>query len=455
MRLSPRRLLPHQEEALSYCLATPNPALFMEMRLGKTKVVIEWLRNVRGKILVVCPLSTVRSWKEELEAELEPSPALLLGTTKERMEAFSHRRKWNLINFEGVVRCPSLLSDYRWDAMVIDESTRIKNPKAVITKLLVKYSGNADRRCILSGNPDPEGPLDFYEQFNFLHGGFMGFKNFWSYRNIAFFPLAQNYKWTVKPSFRAKITAAVQSRAFIRSRKQVGLANEKFYETRYIKMEPEQKKMMEKLESEFVLETPTETKQTNWVPVKLAWMARLAGGYTDGKKWFDSKFKELITLLCGELKNQRVVVWFRFNTELRRAETALKGIGVACASIDGTVDEADRADIRNRFRQAESGLRVLLIQGQVGMFGIDLSSASTAIYFSNHYSNEIRTQSEDRIEHPLKKEPLLIIDLVTEDTIDEDVVAALRKKRKESESYLFQEVADGIRRRASCLVSSR
>ena len=41
---------------------------------------------------------------------------------------------------------------------------------------------------------------------------------------------------------------------------------------------------------------------------------------------------------------------------------------------------------------------------------------------------EKRAQSEDRIIHPVKQEPLLYIDLVTEGTIDEIVVDALQDK---------------------------
>lgn len=435
-----RKALPHQEQALEYCRQVNNPALFMEMRLGKTKVVIDWLRPLeKAKVLVVAPITTLRaSWARELELEGEPKPALLLGTSKERMESFSQRRKWNLINYEGLLRVPDLLSAYRWQAIVLDESTRIKNPQAQITKLLNRYAANANQRCILTGYPDPEGPLDFFEQFRFLHGGFLGFSNFWTYRAVGFFPLARAFKWVPKPTFAPKIKAYVRKHSFVLSRKDVGLANRKIYETRSIQMPPEQKRLMKKLEEEFLLELPSgEKKQTMWAPVKYIWMARLAGGYVDETKWFEGKFQELRSLLSTELKDQQVVVWFRFNAELRHAQTHMEDMGIESACIDGTTREDDRARIRKDFMERK--VQILLLQQKVGMFGLDLSTSSTAIYFSNGHSSESRVQSEDRIEHPTKKEPLLIIDLVAEDSVDEDILAALKRKKSVNLSYLREQ----------------
>jgi SNF2 family DNA or RNA helicase len=450
-----RKLFPHQEDALAFCRrAGTGVALFMEMRLGKTKVTIEWLRSLEGKVLVVAPLTVLRAWEGELRAEGEFPPVILSGSSNKKLEAFNRALaggvKYFLVNYEGLIRIPWILANYRWAACVLDESTRIKNPQAQVTKLLVKYRLNFDRRVVLTGKPAPEGPLDYCEQFRFLFGSFMGFESYWSYRNCAFYPVARGYNWIMKKPFEEKLRNFVQKNAFVLSRKQAGMANEKIYETRIIQMEPEQKRIMEKLEQEFALELPNEEKTTNWIPVQLAWMARLAGGYLDGKKWFDAKFVELEKLLETELRGDSVVVWFRFNSELRRAERRLAGktCVAGVGAIDGTTPEDERARLRGAFQ--EGRIQVLLLQSKVGMFGLDLSHASTTIYFSNNYSGEVRSQSEDRIEHPLKKESLLIIDLITAGTVDEDVLRALKRKHKESDRLLLTEVADAARRRAAC-----
>jgi len=60
--------------------------------------------------------------------------------------------------------------------------------------------------------------------------------------------------------------------------------------------------------------------------------------------------------------------------------------------------------------------------------GVDLSRADTIIFYSNWYDYEIRTQFEDRVIHPLKKVPVLIVDIVIENTLDEAMPLTLQKK---------------------------
>jgi SNF2 family DNA or RNA helicase len=50
------------------------------------------------------------------------------------------------------------------------------------------------------------------------------------------------------------------------------------------------------------------------------------------------------------------------------------------------------------------------------------------IYYSNGYDLEKRQQSEARIDRIGQKKPMTYIDILAEDTIDEKIVKALRKK---------------------------
>ena len=57
-----------------------------------------------------------------------------------------------------------------------------------------------------------------------------------------------------------------------------------------------------------------------------------------------------------------------------------------------------------------------------------LTAASTMIYYSNGYDLEKRQQSEARIDRIGQKFPMTYIDIMAEDTVDERIVKALRKK---------------------------
>ena len=57
-----------------------------------------------------------------------------------------------------------------------------------------------------------------------------------------------------------------------------------------------------------------------------------------------------------------------------------------------------------------------------------LVAANTVIYYSNNYDLEVRLQSEDRAHRIGQKNTVTYIDIVTEKTIDELIVKALRNK---------------------------
>ena len=65
---------------------------------------------------------------------------------------------------------------------------------------------------------------------------------------------------------------------------------------------------------------------------------------------------------------------------------------------------------------------------QTGGYGITLTAASNVIYYSNGYDLEKRLQSEDRAHRIGQKRNVTYIDILAEDTVDQKIVKALRKK---------------------------
>ena len=423
---------PHQKQALAWAKPLNRIPLFLQMRLGKSKVIIERFKN-EWPILVVAPLTTLPVWDFELRAEGIPSPRILRGSKKTKLGQLNGGTMWYLINYEGIRSCPEIL-EFNWKAIILDESTRIKNPKARVTKILTEGVSHIENRAILSGNPKPESLLNLFSQFKFLYGKFMGFKNYWGFRLALFCPDMFGHSWTPKPGKAAEIKRAVHRLAFIMSRKDAGLGNKRIYESRHVKMPSKLRKAYKGMEKLFMAELDGAEVTTKWAMVNSLNMARLCGGFFDGKQVSTHKQDELISLLEGELKKEQVVVWFRFNQELKAVRKALRERGITCKGITGATSLDNRARRINGFRKGK--FRVFLCQVKLGKYGLNLSAASTAIYYSNSYSWEERMQSEDRIEHPEKKEALLYIDLVVRNTVDEDTIGALRCKNSDSKMFL-------------------
>ncbi len=417
-----RQAYTHQEQALEFADGRISLGLFMEMRLGKSLVAIRWaLRGYpKGTHLIVAPLSTLPGWEDELELEGQ------MCTSLRDPSKYAHEgNQFHLVNYEWIRSRPELL-EWDYDTIILDESTRIKNPRAQITKVLTQGTDHIPQHCILSGLPAPEGPLDYFTQMAFMGGSFMGSRNYWAWRH-RYFVLA-GFDWLPRRGTRAAIKRAIESECFRLTRKQAGVGSDKVRERRVVSMTPPQQRAYEEVERSFAL-GPLQTK---FEVVRVNWMARIAGGvHPETKKMtWPGKAKELMELLRGELKEEQVVVWFRYNAELHHIRARLRKDRIPFSWITGATRLKNRAIRIRRFRAGK--FRVFLIQMKCGKYGLDLASADTAIYYSNSYSGEDRQQSEDRIISVRKRLPVLYLDLITLDTVDEEAVDALMSKRSQA-----------------------
>ena len=441
-----RPFMPHQQSAFDWAQSRDTGALFMEMRLGKTSVAIRWAmdkvgRETRARILVVAPSTTLYGWHDELQLEGIHATDIvsMVGMTgPQKVNAvqqprLASRPTWFLLNYESVWRYAALWQ-HPWDAIILDESTRIKNPGSKTTKaLLNRYV--ADYRMILTGSPNPEGLENFFTQMCFVRGGsFMGFRNFWGWRDRWFLQIG--YEWHPKRGAREAIKQAVTEDAFSMTRKQADIGSVLLRETRTVPMNPAQRKLWREIRKEFKFTSPVtgDETETKYAGARQVWLERIAGGFSPDKHLLsDAKAKELASLLEDELEGEPLVVWFRFNTEIAFVAQFLTSRGYTVTRLTGATSIDDR---RARLKKFQTGkAQVILVQEALGQYGLNLSVSDTEVYYSNAWSYEMRTQSQDRIIHPSKRHPLLAIDLVTEGTTDEDVVATLADKRVDANSF--------------------
>lgn len=443
-----RPFLPHQKKAWTYAEPRTRVALFMEMRLGKTMVAIRWAkhhvlrRNPNARILVLAGTSALEpGWLNELKAERIPAdrvhPLWRMGRTADRT-AYAEQRQpgWYLNNYEAMVRMGVRFAALDWDAIVCDESTAFRNPKAKITKLLTKFYTYIEYRAILTGLPNPESELDMIEQMRFLIGHFLGFQNFWAARNALFKQIG--YDWSPKTGVRERMKQFTHSNAFFLSAEQAGMGNKQIFEPRLLEPTPEQVRATKMLRKEFKYEN----METKWATVREVWMARVAGGWSPDRDnpipLSDAKIKELWALMTGDLKGQQLVVWFRFIQELEATNEFLRRKGVDTGVIMGSVPVAERGHIATSFQRGKTQVILHQIQTGKGGMGSDFSAANTAVYYSMAYDYEYWAQSLKRIDHPTKRtkgKGLLYIPLLTKRTVDEDAYEALRAKGVTAKSF--------------------
>lgn len=439
-----RRLTAYQREALRFCVREQCGALFMEMRLGKTLVAIRYARFSQvEKALVVAPGSALGSWQDELELEGE-TYKLLLGPARKRLEALNEHARWYLINKEGHRALPEI-EDVQWDLVVLDESSQmIRYPKTLVTKFYLNGFTNVPRRLVLTGTPDPEGPLDLFCQMKFCLGTFLGCSNFYEFRQRYFVEDVRGFGWVPKKGTTEKIQAALTEHAFLLRRRDVGKEVPKRVETRSLELPGSLRKEYRRLEKDF--EAEFDGKRYSYMYQLQTWvkLRQLSSGILpDGSVGWTGKLDELVSLLKGELRGTKPVIWVCFLASMHAIVKSLRNAKIPCSAIWGDVPMEQRNAVKKQWDESEG--RCLICQVQTSRSGVNLSSSDTAIYYELPAALLDYKQSRDRILNTERKSPLLYVNLVTKGTIDEDLKTALWVKGARSDQEIAATIERGLK----------
>lgn len=417
------------------------------MRLGKCIVAIRRLLLDKPEhVLIVAPNSALGGWEDELALEGETDVGYLSGTTIERRAALQEHHRWCLFDKEGWRWLPEVANE-RWDAVILDESTFIKNPKAKVTKFYLRNFRRVPHRWILTGLPNPEGLEEFWCQLAFLDGRAFGFGNYWDWRAKNFEPVPWGNGWDANPGLQSRVRREVGKRAFILHRRDVGLETDWVYEPRYLNLPRALRKTYNTVEDEFVLDVDgdAEPSKTIYAGARYAWMRQLCRGFADGEQIWKGAEDALVELLTSELARDPVVIWFDYNQELLAARKRFREAKIDCQYALGRTPQHERRQIFRDFRKG--GGRVLLLQTRIAQYGLDLSRADAEIYFSAPASHELRAQSQERIVDVSKPRQLLCIDFVTRNTVDEDLHTSMQNKKVRSQRDLRRAMRFAMKRR--------
>lgn len=430
----PTRFWHHQTVAFKYTLKHQHPALFMEMRMGKTLVAIRRIQMYKPlsrklKVLIVTTYSAFSGWNETLQGEQEFDRIKIVGTRKQRLDNLRVDMKWSIINWQGFLVVPEIAT-LPWDVVVLDESPFIKNPRTLVSRFYTKNFKAVPHRWILTGTPAPESPLNYFQQMLFLDNGeTLQSENYWKFRMKHFRPIFHDWKPTLRG--RRFIRKQLAERVVFMTRKDFKLGPKKIYKTRTLDFPQKIKTIYKTAVEEFILEDGKMELKTNYAMVKFNWLRKLCSGLIEDRHEWDGKASELHYLISSELKDQKIVVFCDYVLEVNTLVKFLKKkrtLGIEW--VHGKVKQIRRDEIVKRFEHG--GCRIIVAQPDCFTYGADLSAADTVIYYSTPLKNITRKQTEDRIVSVENKTPVLVIDLVVKDSIEEDILKSYRDKMSDA-----------------------
>lgn len=442
---------------------TPAWAILWEQGTGKTKLTIDtaaWMFE-RGRIdclLVLAPNGVHRNWTvDEVPTHLPdhiPRTSLLwhsskANNVKAKAEAKAALKAPGLLvvamSYDAIMTkagdayVMKLLAERRC-FMVLDESVRIKNPKAKRTIRVLARGKGATFRRILTGTPVANSPFDVFTQFQFLNPtiwhaigcrSFAAFKNYFGVwqdkmdpRSGRLFRDLVRYR---NLSQLADITAKIGCRV---TKEDVLDLPPKLYTKRYFDLSPKQAAAYRQMADSYEVRLESGEVTALLVIVQLLRFQQIVSGFlvdendnevSLGENPRLELLREIIEDVTG-----KVMVFAKFRHDVAAIVSALKADGLEVVRYDGDTSEPDRAAAVQAFQHGSA--RVLVGNPATLKEGLTLHAANTVIYYNNSYKLTDRLQSEDRAHRIGQKKAVTYIDIVATGTVDEKITDALRSK---------------------------
>ena len=465
----------HQLDALEISWNKEVYAYFMEMGTGKTKVLIDNMSMLydKGKIdgaLIIAPKGVVGTWYEqELPTHLVNHVENVTILWQPNISKKQQEKLKSLFEIEtalhilimnvealstqkGVDFATKFLSSHR-TLMAIDESTTIKNPKAKRTKNILRLSKLAKYRRIMTGSPVTKNPLDLYSQCEFLDPYCLDFASYYAFRNrYAEMKTANFYGRSVQivARFRHLDELAEKLKPFsYRVLKEDCLdLPEKTFMKRVVELTKEQKELYAQMKKMALAMLNGKVVTTKTALTQIMRLQQITCGHftaDDGtmQDIKNNRLDELMNVL-DEIEG-KVVIWAHYQYDVKKIIKEIQKVHGPGSVVDyyGLTPKEIRQNNIEKFQNNDS-VKYFVGTPATGGYGITLTAASNMIYYSNGYDLEKRLQSQDRIHRIGQKKPVTYIDLIAEDTVDNRIVKALRKKINIASEVMGEELKDWI-----------
>ena len=465
----------HQLTALEKSWNKDNFAYFMEMGTGKTKVLIDNLAMLydKGRVdgaLIVAPKGVIGTWyNQELPTHLpnhienvsvlwQPN---INKKQKEKLDTlFETGEDLHILimNVEasstekGTEFAKKFLRSHK-SLVAIDESTTIKNPKAKRTKNITDLSHLAKYRRIMTGSPVTKNPLDLYSQCEFLHPYLLDFTSYYAFRNrYAEMKTLHMHGRQIQivSNFKnlGELSDTLKNFSYRVLKEDCLDLPDKIYIKRNISLTTEQQKVYESMKEKALAILNGKQVTSVSALTQLMRLHQITCGHfvaDDGsvQEVKSNRLNELMDVL--EEIEGKAIIWAHYQHDIKKIIKSIEKVHGPGSVVDyyGLTAQEHRQPNIKKF-QEDDKCRFLVGTPQTGGYGITLTQANTVVYYSNGYDLEKRLQSEDRAHRIGQKKSVTYVDIMAEETVDEKIVKALRKKINIASEVLGEDLRDWI-----------
>ena len=463
----------HQRVALSLASQFNAFALLLEMGTGKSKVALDLFRmrvmlKQIDKLIIVCPKSVISSWEEEIAKHTKITRDRVLVMRDEYKRGHSRTRDaifedfllrtdhrvlivhYDLLRFLQIQATLAKATEATKRVMIaIDESTRIKTTSAQRTKETHALCRAIPYRIICSGLPLPGGMEDIFSQWYAIDLGQALGTSYTRFHHEYFFPVDRmGFKWIPKTGTKEFFSSLLEGQGYrVRKAECLDLPN-KIYSVREVTMEDGQARIYEQLAKDLIAQIENERVSCKIALTQLLKLSEVTSGFvfSDSGKTHDLPNPKLAVLeeVLEEVGPGKAIVFASFRHTIERIMSRPFAKQRGAVALYGAT--SDKAETIIRTFQESPECSLLVAHPASGGMGINLTAASTVVYYSNTWSLEDRLQSEDRA-HRIGSErhpAINYVDIICPNTIDTAILKVLRSKKKlQDEVVDFRAIARG------------
>ncbi|HFR3767503.1 TPA: SNF2-related protein [Streptococcus suis] len=439
----------YQVVAKDFIIGHPYAAVILDMGMGKTATTLSAVNELMfdrfevTKVLVIAPLRVANTvWSDEIEqwAELRHLRySKIVGTPKQRKVALQKDADIYIVNRENLPWLVEQCSPYfKWDMVVIDELSSFKSWQSKRFKAFMAMRPYMKRVVGLTGTPSSNGLMDLFAEFKVIDGGerlgrFIGefrsryFEEGRRNGNIVYEYIPMDYAECQIQDKISDITISMKALDYLEMPELISTK-------KLVRMSEKEKEKYSQFKKEYVLSELDGLEVTAANAASLTnKLVQLSNGavYSDDHTVVPLHEQKLDALedILESANGEPVLVAYWFKHDLARI-----------------IGRLEKLKVKSRVLKTEEDIRewnkgnvpVGLLHPAGAGHGLNLQKGGhNLVWFGLTWSLELYQQTNARLwRQGQEAETVVIQHIVTEGTIDEEILKALGNKDAQQERLI-------------------
>jgi SNF2 family DNA or RNA helicase len=435
-------LHPYQRDAIGFLKEAAARQLIAVMGSGKTAAALhavadlKALGELRESVLVVAPLLIAETvWQQEAKLWQDTAGLkveLVLGSPKRRLAALERAADVYVINYDNLKWLFDQLVRRQWifSVLIADESSKIKNPTARRTRIMMALAKAARRRWTLTGTPRGHQLTDVWAPAQFVTRE-TTFPPFYRWRAVNFFTNDLYERiWHPRAGVEAAITDQLRSFTYVVDQAALATRPSLVEVVHDVPLDPASDAVYQALDSGGTTDAVTAKVASGLFPASdMALVTKLmqvcsGASYDDTGAWRRLSDRRLDMLAeLHESHDKPTLVFVTFRHEIERIRERFP------SALELT---ADRIHAWNR-----GEIEMLLAHPASAGHGVNLQQGSdTIVWFSLPWSAELYAQANARLARQGQRHTVTVHVLLSRKRIDEVAYRVVHRRLVEQERLI-------------------